>query len=228
MLAKFDQGLSKWGYFANHNVAFEYRWGNDQDQQLATLAAELVQLRVALIVAVGGLAAAKAAKKATTTIPILFTSGFDPVENGVVASLNRPGGNATGLNQSYQEVVPKRLELLKQIVPNARRFSYLQNNDTTGLGPREKMQIEQETEIASALGLTIYLARSEIEIEAAFAAMARQQTEALLVGSDPLFGSRRAKIVALAARYALPAGYARREFADLGGLMSYGASHSEI
>jgi putative ABC transport system substrate-binding protein len=145
-----------------------------------------------------------------------------------VASLNRPGGNATGLNQSYQEVVPKRLELLKQIVPNARRFSYLQNNDTTGLGPREKMQIEQETEIASALGLTIYLARSEIEIEAAFAAMARQQTEALLVGSDPLFGSRRAKIVALAARYALPAGYARREFADLGGLMSYGASHSEI
>jgi len=225
MLTKFDEGLSKWGYFANRNVAIEYRWSRDQDQQLTALAAELVRLRVTLIVAAGGMAAAKAAKEATATIPILFTSSFDPVENGVVASLNRPGGNATGLSESYKEVVPKRLEFLKQIVPGARRFAYLQNDDTTGLGPSEKMQFKRETEIAGALGLTTHFARNEIDIEAAFAAMAQQRTEALLVASDPLFGHQHAKIVALAARYALPAGYVRREFVDAGGLMSYGPSH---
>jgi putative ABC transport system substrate-binding protein len=225
MLATFDQGLRKWGYFTGRNVTFEYRWARDQGRQLAALAAELVQLRVNLIVTAGGLAAAKAAKKATTTIPILFTSGLDPVENGVVASLNRPGGNATGLSQSYKEEVPKRLELLKQIVPNARRFAYLQNDDITGLGPSERMQYQRDTEVASKLGLTIYVARNETEIEAAFGAMARQGTDTLLVPSDPLFGYQRTRIVALAARHALPAGYARREFVDAGGLMSYGASH---
>jgi putative tryptophan/tyrosine transport system substrate-binding protein len=227
-LAKFHQGLNEWGYFEGRNVAIEYRWSFNQNQQLPALAAELVARRVALIVTTGGLVAAKAAREATTTIPILFFGvGIDPVENGFLTSFNRPGGNATGVSQSYKELIPKRLELLLQMAPLARKVAYLQNNDITGLGPSEKMQFETETQIAKDLGLFIHFARGESDLEAAFAAMAQQQIEALLVASDPFFGRHRAMIVALAARYALPAGYSRREFADAGGLMSYGPSLSE-
>jgi putative ABC transport system substrate-binding protein len=227
VLAKFHEGLNKWGYFEGRNLAIEYEWASDV-QQVSALATKLVQRRVALIVASGGMAIARAAKEATATIPILFsTVGVDPVENGVVASFNRPGGNVTGLSQSYKELIPKRLELLKEILPRASKVGYLQNDDATGLGPSERTQIETETNIASELGLVIHYARSEIAIEAAFAAMAQQHTEALLVASDPLFGHQRALIVGLAQRYALPAGYSRREFADAGGLMSYGPSITE-
>jgi putative ABC transport system substrate-binding protein len=227
-LAKFHQGLNEWGYFEGRNVTIEYRWALNQIQKLPELAAELVRHRVALIVTGGGLAAAKAAKDATSTIPILFSGiGLDLVENGFLASFNRPGGNATGVSQSYKELIPKRLELLKQMVPGVSKVAYLQNADSTGLGRSEEEQFETETHIASELGLVIYYAQEDNDIETAFASMALQQTEALLVASTPNFGRQRALIVALAARYALPAGYSRREFADAGGLMSYGPSITE-
>jgi putative ABC transport system substrate-binding protein len=227
LLSKFHEGLHELGYFEGRNVAIEYRWALDESQDLPELAAELVLHRVALIVTAGGLAAAKAAKDATTTIPILFISGLDPVENGFLASFNRPGSNATGVSQSYKELIPKRLEILKQMVPKVRKVAYLQNDDSVGLGPSEKRQFETEAHIAGELGLVIYYARSESEIETAFASMVQQQNEALVVASDPFFGRQRALIVALAARHALPAGYARREFVEAGGLMSYGASFGE-
>jgi putative ABC transport system substrate-binding protein len=227
VLAKFQQGLNEGGYFEGRNVAIEYQWATD-DGQISALAGKLVQRRVALIVTAGGTFAARAAKQATTTIPILFAGvGIDPVESGFLASFNRPDGNATGVSQSYKELIPKRLEMLKYMVPNARKIAYLQNDDATGLGPSEKTEFETETRIAGDLGLDVHYARKESDIETAFAAMARQQTEAFLVASDPLFGHRRALIAALAARYALPGGYSRREFADVGGLMSYGPSITE-
>ncbi len=227
LLAKFHQGLNAWGFFEGRNVAIEYRWALDQSQQLPDLAAELVGHRVALIVTAGGLAAAKAAKDATTTIPILFISGLDPVENGFLASFNHPGGNATGVSQSYKELIPKRLELLRQMLNKAGKVAYLQNNDSTGLGSSEKEQFEAETRIAGELGLVIHYARTDSDIETTFASMAQEQIEALLVASDPFFSRQRALIVALAERYALPAGYSRREFVDAGGLMSYGPSLRE-
>jgi putative ABC transport system substrate-binding protein len=228
ILAKFKQGLNEWGYFEGKNVRTEYRWEADRSLPLSALAAELVRQRVALIVTTGGSASVKAAREATNTIPILFNPvGMDLVENGLVASLNRPGGNATGFSQSYKELVPKRLEILRQMVPTARRIAYLQNEDTSGLDPSERMQFEADAEKATKLGLVSYYAHNKNEIELAFAAMVRQQTEALLVESDPLFGHRRELITALAAYHALPAGYPRREFVDAGGLMSYGPSITE-
>ena len=227
LLAKFHQGLNESGFIEGRNVAIEYRWAFNQREKLPELAAELVRRRVALIVTNGGLAAAKAAKEATTTIPILFISGLDPVENGFLTSFNRPGGNATGVSQSYIELIPKRLEILKQILPKVGKVAYLQNDDSIGLGPSEKLQYETETHIAGELGLVIQYARNESEIEAAFTSMTQQQIEALLVAADPLFGRQRTVLVALAERYALPVGYSRREFVDAGGLMSYGPSLSE-
>jgi putative ABC transport system substrate-binding protein len=227
LLARFHQGLNESGYFEGRNVTIEYRWALNENQQLPQLAAELVRLRVALIVTTGGLAAAKAAKDATTTIPIIFVSGLDPVENGFLDSFSRPAGNATGVSQSYKELIPKRLEMLKQMLPNASKFAYLQNDDSTGLGPSEKGQFATETRIAGELGLVIQYARNDSDIEAAFDSIAQQQIEGLLVASDPFFGRQRARIVALAARCALPTGYSRREFADAGGLMSYGPSVRE-
>jgi putative tryptophan/tyrosine transport system substrate-binding protein len=227
-LSKFHQGLNELGYTEGRNVAIEYQWASDPSQQLPALAAKLVQRRVALIVTTGGLAAARAAKEATSTIPILFVGiGLDPVENGFVASFNHPGGNATGLSLVTTELISKRLELLKQVVPNAATIAYLMNDDDTGLGPNEKAQIEADGQIANEIKLVTHFARNESGIEAAFASIAQQRIEALLVASDPFFGRQRAQIVGLAARYALPAGYSRREFAEAGGLMSYGPSLSE-
>ena len=228
LLAKFGQGLEEWGYFEGRNVAFEYRWAREQNQSLSVLAAELARHKVALIVTAGGLPVAKAAREATATIPILFTTLLDPVENGFLTSFNHPGGNVTGLSFLNAELsLSKRLELLRQLVPRAAKIGYLFNNDDTGLGPKDRAQIETFELAANKLGLLVEDARNEGEIEAAFATMAGQQIDALLVGSDPFFSHRRALIVALAARYALPAGYPRREFAEAGGLMSYGPSATE-
>jgi putative ABC transport system substrate-binding protein len=227
LLAKFHQGLNELGYFEGKNVAFEYQWTLSQDRPLAELAADLVKHRVALIVTSGGFASAKAAKDATTTIPILFTSGLDPVQNGFLASFNRPGSNATGLSQSSKELISKRLEILRQLAPGDAKVGYLQNDDTTGLGPNEKAQLESETQIARQLGLVIYFARNETDIEAAFASLTKEKTGALLVASDPFFARQRSQIAGLAARFALPAGYSRREFVEVGGLMSYGPSRTE-
>ena len=160
-LAKFHQGLNELGYFEGRNVAIEYQWALDQSQQLRDSAAMLVQHRVALIVTTGGLAAAKAAKEATTAIPILFAGiGLDPVENGFVASFNHPGGNATGLTLVTTELISKRLDWLRQLLPTATKIAYLMNDDSTGLGPIEKTQQDAEKQIAGKLGLIIQLARA--------------------------------------------------------------------
>ena len=144
MLAEFHQGLNEWGYFDGRNVTIEYRWTFNQNQRLPALAAELVAHRVALIVTTGGLVVAKAAREATATIPVVFNSGLNPVENGFVASLNRPGGYTTGVSEPTRELIPKRLELLKEMVPKADKIAYLQNDDTTGIGPNEMAQKDVE------------------------------------------------------------------------------------
>jgi putative ABC transport system substrate-binding protein len=226
LLAKFHEGLAEQGYFEDRNIKIVYRWAHNQLQQLPTLAAELVQEGVALIATVGGLVAAKAARSASNTVPILFVSGLNPAENGFVASLSRPNGNATGVYHATFELVAKRLELMRQIIGQTDKIAYLMNDNSTGLGPGEKTQQEEQKRIASELGLSIHSARNEDEIRSAFA-LAAQQSKALVVGSHPLFLGNRTLLAALAARYALPAIYARREYAEAGGLVSYGPSVPE-
>jgi ABC-type uncharacterized transport system substrate-binding protein len=219
LLAMFHQGLQEWGYVEGRNVAIEYRWADNQYQQLPTLAAELVRRQVALIVAAGGSVAAKAAKEATPTIPILFISGFDPIQEHLVASFNRPGSNATGIRHYNKEIISKRLELLKELVvpqdpaPAALKIAFLINDDATGLED-QRAQIQGVKDTAEGLGLVMHYARGRSDIEVAFASMAQEQVRALLV-------------VELAARYGLPTGYRNREFVDAGGLMSYGPSLPE-
>jgi putative ABC transport system substrate-binding protein len=236
LLAKFHEGLNEFGYFEGRNIGMEYRWAFNQIQRLPTLAAELVQHRVALIVTGGGWVSAKAAKEDTTTIPILFVTGLNPVgspqEGGLVASLNRPGGNATGVAHDPGQLTQKRRELLWDLLgetksPELLKIAYLTNNDNTGLGPAQKAKIEDERRMAAGLGLEILYARNESDLEAAFDSAAHHEVDALLVTSDPLFIRQRALIVGLAARYALPTSYRNREFADAGGLMSYGPSLPE-
>jgi putative ABC transport system substrate-binding protein len=235
LLAKFRQGLSEWDYFEGRNVQIEYRLALNQIKQLPDFATELVQRRVALIVA-AGLASATAAKEATATIPILFIIGLDPIQQHLVASFNRPGGNATGVRNYNKEIISKRLELLRDLVspndaskeaaPGSPRIAYLMNDDDTGLED-QRAQIEGVRDTARTLGLAIYYARKERDIEPAFTAMLEHGIKALLVDSDPLFNRKRNMIVELAARYALPTGYRNREFVDAGGLMSYGPSLPE-
>jgi putative ABC transport system substrate-binding protein len=173
----------------------------------------LVQRRVTVIVTAGGLVSGRAAKASTTTIPIVFVTGLDPAENGFVASLNRPGGNATGVVNYNRELVPKRLELLRELVGPTTKVAYLMNEDLTNLGAGAKKQFDDERRTA---------ARTEDQITASFAETAKQGIGALLVESDPYFTNRRTLLVALAAQYSLPASYQQREFVDAGGLMSYG------
>jgi putative ABC transport system substrate-binding protein len=228
LLTNFHQGLNEWGYFQGRNVTVEYRWALDEQLPLGAAAAELARDRVALIVTAGGMATAKAASEASDSIPIVFIGvGLDPVENGFVASFSHPGGNATGLSVATTELLSKRLELLHQIVPKAARIGYLYNDDDAGLGAGGRSQISLDKRTAAELGLSVQCARDGRTIEAALGSMARQDIQALLVASDPLFSKQRELIVTLAARYGLPAGYTRREFADAGGLMSYGPSHTE-
>jgi len=228
LLAKFRQGLNELGYFEGQNIRIEYRWAHNKIEELPALAADLVQQRVALIATAGGLVAARAAKAtAPTTTPIVFISGLNPAENGFVASLSRPGGNITGVYQPTFEIVSKRVELLQQIVGKNRKIAYLMNDNRAGLGSSEMLQQEMQRQIVSDLGLDIQYARSVSELEAAFGSVAQQQGNALVVASHPFFLSQRALIVGLAERYALPAIYARREFAEAGGLVSYGPSIPE-
>jgi putative ABC transport system substrate-binding protein len=223
-VAKFREGLRQEGYVEGQNVQVEYRWGNNAPATLPALAADLVQHRVAVIVTAGGLVSARAAKAATTTIPIVFVTGLDPAENRFVASLNRPGGNATGVVNYNRELVPKRLELLRELVGPTTKVAYLMNEDDTDLGDGAKKQIDDEKKMAGRLMQLVLYAKSEEEIAASFAEAAKQGIGALLVESDPFFTNRRDLLVKLAAQYALPAGYQQREFADAGGLMSYGPS----
>jgi putative tryptophan/tyrosine transport system substrate-binding protein len=221
-VAAFHQGLKDAGYVENQNVAIEYRWAQGQYNLLPTMAVELVNRNVAVIAAFGP-PAALATKAATSTIPFVFTTGGDVVKSGLVASLNRPGGNATGVNLFTQAVTPKRLELLVKLVPAAATIAFLLNpNNPATEGTTKAMQ-----QSARALGrqLRVLNASTESEIDAAFATIVQQRVGALVVNADPFFDEKqRHQLVALAARHAMPAIYGQRAYAADGGLMSYGTS----
>jgi putative tryptophan/tyrosine transport system substrate-binding protein len=222
-LRAFRQGLKGIGYVEGENVAIEYRWAENQNDRLPALAAELVRRKVAVIVATGGTLPALAAKAATATIPIVFGVGDDPVRLGLVASLARPGGNATGINFFLGELTAKRLELLRQLVPAAARVAVLVNpaNATRALSTTRDAEAAAH---AMALQIKIVMASTSGEIHAAFENLARERPDALFVGSDPFFTIRRVQLATLAARHGLPASFASRENVEAGGLMSYGTS----
>jgi putative tryptophan/tyrosine transport system substrate-binding protein len=217
----FRRGLSEAGYVEGQNVAIEYRWGEGRFDRLPGLAADLVGRQVDVI-AVGGTNAALAAKNATSTIPIVFSIGRDPVEFGLVDSLSRPGGDLTGFYELNIELMPKRLELLTELVPQARIIALLANPNF----PLTERIIQELHEAARTKGveLSILKVSTDSEIDAAFATLIQGHAGGLLVPADPIFNSRREQLLALAARHAVPAIYAWREFAASGGLISYGPS----
>jgi len=221
----FRQGLRELGYVEGHNLAIEYRWADFKPDRAATLAAELVSLKVDVIVSTGGPIPAKAAKKATKTIPIVFTVS-DPVGLGLVARLDRPGGNLTGINILTVELNAKRLELLKDAVPGVSRVAVLANpaNPATA----EALEELQVAGRALRVKVQVLEARERQEIDTAFVAMARGRAEALLVMNDPMFLTQRERIVDLAAKHRLPGIFQFREFAEAGGLLSYAANLADI
>jgi putative ABC transport system substrate-binding protein len=219
-LAAFRKGLSETGFSEGRNVAIEYRWAYSQVGRLPELAADLVRRRVAVVAAWSGALAARAVKAASATIPIVFQMGDDPVEMGLVASLNRPGGNATGMTSMNAEILAKRLELLHKMVPKARHIALLVLTLTDGT----EILVKRAQVAAASLGLQIeaFTANTNREIDAAFASLLEKQADALLVQPTAFFYDRRVQIVTLAARHAVPANYFSFEFVDVGGLMSYG------
>jgi len=221
-IAAFHQGLNEAGYVEGQNVAIEYRWAEGQYDRLPALAADLVRRQVNVIAATGAIGSALAAKAATATIPIVFSSSDDPVKLGLVASLNRPGGNATGINFFVSQMEGKRLGLLHEMVPAAALTGVLLNPNNAPF----EFQLKDVQEAARAIGQQIHVlhASNEQDIHAAFKAFVRMQVQALLVGGDPFFNGRREQLVTLAAHYAIPAIYELREYATAGGLMSYGTN----
>jgi putative tryptophan/tyrosine transport system substrate-binding protein len=221
-LRPFREGLKDAGFIEGENVAIEYRWAENQTDRLPALAAELARRQVAVIAAPGP-PAALAAKAATTTIPIVFLMNEDPVRLGLVASLARPGGNLTGINIFSAELAAKRLDLLRELVPGAARVGVLVNpvNATT-----TESTLRDVEPAARAIGLQIQVlnASTSREIDAAFATFVRERPDAVFVGADSFFVSRRVQLTNLAVRHAVPAIYSARDFAEVGGLMSYGAS----
>ena len=226
MLAAFRQGLNETGFVEGKNVTIEYRWGDGQYDRLPAFAANLVRQRVAVIVTSGGGPAALAAKMATTEIPVVFNMGEDAVRAGLIASINRPGGNLTGVMSLLDILGAKQLGLLRELVPRASTIAMLVNpNDTWA-----EKQIAHTQVAARELGqeLIVLNASADSEINAAFSTMSNRRAGALLVVASPLFVTRADHLVALAASHALPAIYFRRELADAGGLMSYGSSTNEM
>ena len=217
----FLQGLEETGYVEGQNVVVEYRWADNQVDRLPALAADLVRRRVAVIVALNS-SAALAAKVATTTIPIVFSTGQDPVALGLVATLNRPAGNVTGHTILNAELTPKRLQLLRELVPNAARFGLLADP----VYPAAQSVITNLEATARTLGMQFVVvnARTESDLEPAFATFSQQRVGAVLIGPSAFFARRTEQLAALAARHALPAIFPIREFALAGGLMSYGGS----
>jgi putative ABC transport system substrate-binding protein len=219
LVTAFRRGLEESGFSEGRNLSVDYRFAEGRLDRLPELAAELVRRAVTVLVAVGGAPAAVAAKAATSTIPIAFAIGSDPVALGLAASLSRPGGNATGMTIISAELAPKRLGLLRELVPSAAAFAALVNPRT----PEGRVQSSDIRAAAQALGLKMRILETsdEKEIESAFATLARDKPDALLVGSDPVFDVNRDKVVALVNAAAIPAIYQFRDFAVAGGLMSY-------
>jgi putative ABC transport system substrate-binding protein len=220
----FRQGLKEAGYVEGQNVTIEYRWAEGQYDRLPALAADLVRRNVTVIAATTT-PAAQAAKALTSTVPIVFTTGDDPIKLGLVASFNRPGGNATGVSHLIGELGSKRLGLLRELLPGITVITTLLNPNFPGA----ERQLRDAEAAAGALGLQLIVLRAstEREIDAAFATMAQQGASALVVGGDPSFVARREQIVALAARHAIPTIYPVRDFAVAGGLMSYGTDFAD-
>ena len=225
LVAGFRKGLSETGFVENQNVAIEYRWAEGRYERLPQLAADLVNRKVAVIAA-AYFPATLAAKAATSTIPIVFISGVDPIAAGLVTSLNRPGGNLTGVSNFNTSLTAKRLELLHQVVPRGDTIAVL----VTSTSPAAQTIEAEARSAAQVLGLRLDVlgASTEDEIDAAFANAAQRGVGALLVAGDAYFNSRRAQLIALAARYRIPANYDRREIVTDGGLMSYGMNNVEF
>jgi putative ABC transport system substrate-binding protein len=221
LMVAFRQGLSDTGYIEGQTVSIEYRWAEGHYDRLPALAADLVARKVDVI-ATSAIPAARAAKNATSSIPIVFTAVSDPVGDGLVASLARPGGNLTGFSFLTAELTPKRLELLSELVPQAKTIALLVNPNN----PNAEPMIRNVQDAARTMGITLPVlkAGTESEIDAAFANLVQLQPGALIVGGDPFLDSRTDQLVAQASRHAIPAIYARRELAMAGGLLSFGPS----
>jgi putative tryptophan/tyrosine transport system substrate-binding protein len=226
LIDAFRQGLNDAGYIERKNVEIEYRWANNQIDQLPALAADLVRRQVAVIAAVGGLAAPRAAKAATLTIPIVFTVGGDPVRLGLVDGLSRPGGNATGMSVFSGTLLAKRLQVARELMPADALLAALMNPAS----PENDSDIKDLQDAARIIGqrLAIVNASADNELVSAFESAVRQQAKMLPVGSDVFFNNRRDQIVALAARYAIPTIYFHHEAVRAGGLISYGANIPDI
>jgi putative ABC transport system substrate-binding protein len=220
MLAAFREGLKQIGFVEGQNVAIDYRWADGQNDRLPALAADLVRRRVAVIVTLGSTPAALAAKAATATIPIVFNVGIDPVQTGLVASFNRPGGNATGISSMNTELTGKRLQWLHELVPGATRFAMLDN-------PTNPDQEAQAAARSLGVELLVLNASSESDFEPAFATLLQQQAAALYVSSNQFFLNRHQQIAALAARHRVPTIYTIHEAVAAGGLMSYGSPRAD-
>jgi putative ABC transport system substrate-binding protein len=223
LLAAFRKGLSETGYVEDQNIRIEYRWAKNDTNRLPKLAADLVDRRVAVIVTPASTAATLAAKAATASIPIVFITGVDPVKIGLVVSLNRPGGNITGVADLGVELTAKRLGFLHELLSGAARFAMLVNPNNPSI---TEPFVTEVLAAASAIGLPIEIvtARANSEIDTAFATLVEKRIDGFLISPDALFVTRREQILRLAARHAIPAMYHRREFVDAGGLMSYGSS----
>jgi putative ABC transport system substrate-binding protein len=225
-LRAFRQGLKDTGYVEGENVAIVYRWAENQIDRLPELAVELARRQVAVIAATGSASAAFAAKAATTTIPIVFTVAEDPVRLGLVASLARPGGNVTGINIFSAELTAKRLELLRKLVPAATRVAVLVN-PANAVNTEPTLRDVQSSARAMGLQIQVLEASTSREINAAFASLGRERPDALFVGPDIFFLSRRLQLAHLATRHAIPATYSARLYAEAGGLMSYGTNTTD-
>jgi putative ABC transport system substrate-binding protein len=225
-IAGFRKGLAEVGYVEGRTISIEYRWGQGESARLPELAAELVARGAKVIVAPGGVTAALAAKAATATIPIVFVVGTDPVQAGLVASLNRPSGNVTGITSMNSGLAAKQLGLLHQLLQRDARFAVLINSSN----PQIRLALADVQGAAAAMGqpLDIVAATTYREIAPAFKAAAQQRADAILISPDPLFTSRPVQLATLAVRHAMPAIYALREFAEGGGLISYGANFTDM
>src|SRR5262245_19082036 len=221
------QGLKEAGYAEGENISIEYRWADNQLDRLPALAADLVRKQVAVIIATGGTAPAIAAKAATMTIPIVFTVPEDPVKLGLVGSLSRPGGNLTGINLFTGELMPKRLELLRELVPAMTRVAVFVNPANPA---RAEFQVSEAESAGRAMGLSIEIFKVGTggEINTAFAKLARERPDALFVSPDPFYLARRVQLATLAVRHAIPTSFSVRDPVDVGGLMSYGTKVLDV